>query len=115
VLQLVIEDICRDVHRSDPDWKIILLRYFNPVGAHPSGYIGEDPCGVPNNLMPYVQQVAVGRLSHLTVYGTDYNTKDGTGVRTLLLVLLCYCLTVGSPETQLVTDLYVLLKKLPGA
>jgi UDP-glucose 4-epimerase len=90
----VIEDICRDVHRSDPDWKIILLRYFNPVGAHPSGYIGEDPCGVPNNLMPYVQQVAVGRLPHLTVYGTDYSTKDGTGVRALPLVLLCCCLTM---------------------
>ena len=111
MLQLVIEDICRDVHRSDPDWKIILLRYFNPVGAHPSGDIGEDPCGVPNNLMPYVQQVAVGRLPHLTVYGTDYNTKDGTGVRTLLLVLLCYCLMVGSPETQVVTDLCVTSKK----
>lgn len=90
----MIEDICRDVHRSDPDWKIILLRYFNPVGAHPSGYIGEDPCGVPNNLMPYVQQVAVGRLPHLTVYGTDYSTKDGTGVRALPLVLLCCCLTM---------------------
>jgi UDP-glucose 4-epimerase len=78
--QLIIEDICRDLQRSDPDWKIILLRYFNPVGAHPSGYIGEDPLGVPNNLMPYVQQVAVGRRPALTVYGTDYNTKDGTGV-----------------------------------
>ena len=89
MLQLVIEDICRDVHRSDPDWKIILLRYFNPVGAHPSGYIGEDPCGVPNNLMPYVQQVAVGRLPHLTVYGTDYNTKDGTGVRAYSIA--CFC------------------------
>uniref|UniRef100_K3Z807 UDP-glucose 4-epimerase n=1 Tax=Setaria italica TaxID=4555 RepID=K3Z807_SETIT len=85
--KLVIEDICRDVHRSDPDWKIILLRYFNPVGAHPSGYIGEDPSGVPNNLMPYVQQVAVGRRPHLTVYGTDYNTKDGTGVRDYIHVV----------------------------
>lgn len=78
--KLFIEEICRDVHRSDPEWKIILLRYFNPVGAHPSGYIGEDPLGVPNNLMPYVQQVAVGRRPHLTVFGTDYKTKDGTGV-----------------------------------
>ncbi|XP_066367411.1 UDP-glucose 4-epimerase 1-like isoform X2 [Miscanthus floridulus] len=85
--KLMIEDICHDVQRSDPDWKIILLRYFNPVGAHPSGYIGEDPCGVPNNLMPYVQQVAVGRLPHLTVYGTDYNTKDGTGVRDYIHVV----------------------------
>lgn len=61
-----------------------MLRYFNPVGAHPSGNIGEDPRGIPNNLMPFVQQVAVGRRPALTVYGTDYNTKDGTGVSTLL-------------------------------
>jgi UDP-glucose 4-epimerase len=102
MLQLVIEDICRDVHRSDPDWKIILLRYFNPVGAHPSGYIGEDPCGVPNNLMPYVQQVAVGRRPHLTVYGTDYNTKDGTGVCTIFSVITSYIL--GCSKIQLVTN-----------
>ncbi|KAJ8768499.1 hypothetical protein K2173_022592 [Erythroxylum novogranatense] len=79
--KLFIEEICRDIHRSDPEWKIILLRYFNPVGAHPSGHIGEDPRGIPNNLMPYVQQVAVGRRPHLTVFGNDYSTKDGTGVR----------------------------------
>lgn len=86
--KLYIEEICRDVHRSDPEWKIILLRYFNPAGAHPSGYIGEDPLGVPNNLMPYVQQVAVGRRPHLTVFGTDYNTKDGTGVCIVLWCLI---------------------------
>ena len=80
LVQLVIEDICHDLQCSDPDWKIILLRYFTLVDAHPSGYIGDDPLGVPNNLMPYVQQVAVGRRPTLTVYGTDYNTKDGTGV-----------------------------------
>lgn len=80
MLQLFIEEICRDSYRSDSEWKIILLRYFNPVGAHPSGHIGEDPRGVPNNLMPFVQQVAVGRLPSLTVFGTDYATKDGTGV-----------------------------------
>jgi UDP-glucose 4-epimerase len=85
--KLFIEEICRDVHRSDSEWKIILLRYFNPVGAHPSGYIGEDPLGVPNNLMPYVQQVAVGRRPHLTVFGTDYKTKDGTGVRDYIHVM----------------------------
>lgn len=79
-IQLYIEEICRDVHQSDPEWKIILLRYFNPVGAHPSGHIGEDPCGIPNNLMPFVQQVAVGRLPSLKVFGNDYKTKDGTGV-----------------------------------
>lgn len=80
VFQLIIEEICRDVHQAEPDWKIILLRYFNPVGAHPSGYIGEDPRGIPNNLMPFVQQVAVGRRPALTVFGNDYNTVDGTGV-----------------------------------
>ncbi|CAN0908837.1 UDP-glucose 4-epimerase 5 [Linum grandiflorum] len=78
--KLFIEDICRDVYASDSKWRIILLRYFNPVGAHPSGKIGEDPRGIPNNLMPYVQQVAVGRRPHLTIFGTDYKTKDGTGV-----------------------------------
>lgn len=76
----MIEEMCRDIYASDSKWKIILLRYFNPVGAHPSGDIGEDPRGVPNNLMPFVQQVAVGRLPTLTVFGTDYSTKDGTGV-----------------------------------
>lgn len=74
------EDICRDLHRADPEWQIMLLRYFNPVGAHPSGLLGEDPRGIPNNLMPYVQQVAVGRRAALTVFGNDYSTKDGTGV-----------------------------------
>eukprot|EP01018_Ginkgo_biloba_P028661 Gb_13396 [translate_table: standard] len=78
--KLFIEEKCRDVHRADSEWKIILLRYFNPVGAHPSGIIGEDPRGIPNNLMPFVQQVAVGRRPALTVFGTDYLTKDGTGV-----------------------------------
>ncbi|GAB4834569.1 UDP-glucose 4-epimerase 5 [Ancistrocladus abbreviatus] len=85
--KLFIEEICRDIHHADPEWKIILLRYFNPVGAHPSGDIGEDPHGIPNNLMPFVQQVAVGRRSALTVYGTDYNTKDGTGVRDYIHVI----------------------------
>ncbi|KAM0939590.1 putative UDP-glucose 4-epimerase [Dioscorea sansibarensis] len=85
--KLFIEEICRDIQRSDTEWKIILLRYFNPVGAHPSGYIGEDPHGIPNNLMPFVQQVAVGRRPALTVYGTDYSTKDGTGVRDYIHVV----------------------------
>ncbi|MED6179546.1 UDP-glucose 4-epimerase [Stylosanthes scabra] len=85
--KLTIEEICRDVYRSDQDWKIILLRYFNPVGAHPSGHIGEDPRGIPNNLMPFVQQVAVGRRPALTVFGTDYNTVDGTGVRDYIHVV----------------------------
>ncbi|RWW63866.1 hypothetical protein BHE74_00028942 [Ensete ventricosum] len=81
------EDICRDMCQGDSDWDIILLRYFNPVGAHPSGYIGEDPRGVPNNLMPFVQQVAVGRRPALTVFGNDYSTKDGTAVRDYIHVV----------------------------
>lgn len=85
--KLFIEEICRDVHRAEPDWKIILLRYFNPVGAHPSGFIGEDPRGIPNNLMPFVQQVAVERRPELTVFGNDYQTKDGTGVRDYIHVM----------------------------
>ncbi|KEH27410.1 UDP-D-glucose/UDP-D-galactose 4-epimerase [Medicago truncatula] len=85
--KLTIEEICRDVHRAEPDWKIILSRYFNPVGAHPSGYIGEDPRGVPNNLMPFIQQVAVGRRPALTIFGNDYNTVDGTGVRDFIHVV----------------------------
>ncbi|KAK3434229.1 hypothetical protein EUGRSUZ_D01750 [Eucalyptus grandis] len=85
--KLIIEDICRDVYRADSEWKIILLRYFNPVGAYPSGYIGEDPRGIPNNLMPYVQQVAVGRRPALTVFGNDYATVDGTGVRDYIHVV----------------------------
>ncbi|CAA7402475.1 unnamed protein product [Spirodela intermedia] len=85
--KLFIEEICRDIHISDPDWSIILLRYFNPVGAHPSGHIGEDPRGFPNNLMPFVQQVAVGRRPALTVFGNDYSTKDGTGVRDYIHVV----------------------------
>lgn len=80
--------MCRDIQRSDSHWKIIFLRYFNPVGAHPGGDIGEDPRGIPNNLMPFVQQVAVGRRPALTVYGSDYNTKDGTGVILSILFLL---------------------------
>ncbi|KAJ4787817.1 UDP-glucose 4-epimerase [Rhynchospora pubera] len=85
--KLIIEDICRDLQVGDPEWKIMLLRYFNPVGAHPSGRIGEDPRGIPNNLMPFVQQVAVGRRQALTVFGTDYSTVDGTGVRDYIHVV----------------------------
>lgn len=79
--KLIIEEILRDVHASDESWKIVLLRYFNPVGAHPSGLIGEDPNGIPNNLMPFISQVAVGRREKLSVFGGDYPTPDGTGVR----------------------------------
>src|SRR3546814_676278 len=77
----------RDVYRAHPDWRIAILRYFNPVGAHESGLIGEDPQGTPNNLMPYVAQVAVGRREFLNVWGNDYPTPDGTGVRDYIHVV----------------------------
>ena len=85
--KLMIEDILRDIHKSDSSWRIALLRYFNPIGAHNSGLIGEDPNGVPNNLLPYVAQVAVGRLAKLRVFGNDYATHDGTGVRDYIHVM----------------------------
>ena len=83
----MIETILQDLFRSDPAWKIALLRYFNPVGAHESGLIGEDPGGVPNNLLPFIAQVAVGRREALNVYGNDYPTPDGTGVRDYIHVV----------------------------
>ena len=85
--KLFIEEILRDLFVSDKAWQIILLRYFNPVGAHESGLIGEDPNGVPNNLMPYIAQVAVGKQKELRVFGGDYDTKDGTGVRDYIHVV----------------------------
>lgn len=85
--KLMIEDILRDLFIAEPEWNIALLRYFNPVGAHPSGRIGEDPNGVPNNLMPYVAQVAVGKRPFVRVWGNDYPTPDGTGVRDYIHVL----------------------------
>ncbi len=85
--KLMIEQILRDIYVSDNEWSIALLRYFNPIGAHSSGLIGEDPNGIPNNLVPYIAQVAVGRLDHLNVFGNDYNTKDGTGVRDYIHVV----------------------------
>ncbi len=85
--KLVVEEMLRDLHASDPEWRISLLRYFNPVGAHVSGELGEDPRGTPNNLLPYIAQVAVGRLPHLRVFGDDYATRDGTGVRDYIHVV----------------------------
>jgi UDP-glucose 4-epimerase len=88
--KLFIEDILRDVALAEPGWRIALLRYFNPVGAHPSGRIGEDPRGIPNNLMPFIMQVAIGRRPELKVFGNDYPTHDGTGVRDYIHVVdLC--------------------------
>ena len=85
--KLMIEEILRDFYISDPSWRIALLRYFNPVGAHESGKIGEDPNGIPNNLMPYISQVAVGKREKLSVFGNDYPTHDGTGVRDYIHVV----------------------------
>lgn len=85
--KLMLENIMQDLYTSDNSWNIILLRYFNPVGAHSSGLIGEDPKGIPNNLMPYVAQVATGKLDYIRVYGDDYSTHDGTGVRDYIHVV----------------------------
>ena len=83
----MIERILGDLHKADPAWSIAILRYFNPIGAHPSGRIGEDPQGIPNNLLPYVSQVATGRRECLSIFGDDYATHDGTGVRDYIHVV----------------------------
>ena len=85
--KLMIEEILKDIYVSDNEWDIAILRYFNPVGAHKSGLMGEDPNGIPNNLMPYISQVAIGKLQQLSVFGNDYNTPDGTGVRDYIHVV----------------------------
>jgi UDP-glucose 4-epimerase len=85
--KLMMEQVFKDVQKADPSWNVILLRYFNPIGAHESGLIGEDPAGIPNNLLPYVAQVAVGRLKELSVFGNDYSTPDGTGIRDYIHVV----------------------------
>ena len=81
------EQILTDIHTADPEWNVILLRYFNPIGAHKSGLLGEDPKGIPNNLLPYVAQVAIGKLPCINVFGNDYPTPDGTGVRDYIHVV----------------------------
>ncbi|MDQ9169890.1 UDP-glucose 4-epimerase GalE [Oxalobacteraceae bacterium R-40] len=101
--KLMIEDILRDVAKADPSWRIALLRYFNPVGAHESGLIGEDPNGIPNNLVPFIAQVADGRRERLSVFGNDYPTTDGTGMRDYIHVV---DLAIGHVKT---------LDKLAGA
>ena len=83
----MLEQVLTDIQKADPEWNVILLRYFNPIGAHKSGLIGEDPKGIPNNLLPYVAQVAIGKLKCLGVFGNDYDTPDGTGVRDYIHVV----------------------------
>ena len=85
--KLIVEEILSDICKADASWNVVLLRYFNPVGAHPSGDIGEDPLGIPNNLMPYISQVAIGKRPFLSVFGKDYDTPDGTGVRDFIHVV----------------------------
>lgn len=85
--KLIVEDILRDLAKSDARWKIALLRYFNPIGAHESGLIGEDPRGIPNNLLPYISQVAIGKLKKLQIFGDNYPTRDGTGIRDYIHVM----------------------------
>ena len=84
MVEHILSDLCQ---KADSPWSVILLRYFNPIGAHESGQIGEDPSGIPNNLMPYISQVAIGRHPHLRIFGNDYNTPDGTGVRDYIHVV----------------------------
>ena len=83
----MLEQVLTDIHTADPEWNVILLRYFNPIGAHKSGLIGEDPKGIPNNLLPYVAQVVIGKLPKINVFGNDYDTPDGTGVRDYIHVV----------------------------
>ena len=100
----MLEQILADIQFADKEWNVVLLRYFNPIGAHPSGRMGENPSGIPNNLMPYITQVAVGKLPFLNVFGNDYDTVDGTGVRDYIHV------------TDLASGHVLALKKLaPGS
>lgn len=85
--KVMIEQILMDLHTADPEWSVVLLRYFNPIGAHKSGLLGEDPNGIPNNLLPYISQVAIGKLECLSIFGNDYETHDGTGVRDYIHVV----------------------------
>lgn len=85
--KLILENVLKDLYVSDHTWNVVLFRYFNPIGAHPSGLIGEDPRGIPNNLMPYIADVAVGKPDYVRVFGNDYDTPDGTGVRDYIHVV----------------------------
>lgn len=128
--KFVIEDILRALYVSDPSWSIVLLRYFNPVGAHHSGLIGEDPQGIPNNLMPYIAQVAIGRREFVNIFGSDYATHDGTGVRdyihvvdlalghiralTILDTPKCEAINLGTGQGYSVLDVINVFSKVSG-
>ena len=86
--KFIIESILKDIYNSDDAWKVAILRYFNPIGAHPSGLLGEDPLGIPNNLLPYLAQVAIGRREKLSIFGNDYNSRDGTLLETIFMWLI---------------------------
>ena len=103
----VIELMLEDLYASDIDWKISILRYFNPIGAHESGLIGDNPNGIPNNLMPYIQKVAIGELKELSIYGNDYDTKDGTGVRDYIHIVDLAVGHVKALETLNTPGIYV--------
>ena len=105
--KLMIEHICQDVCASDPEMQIVLLRYFNPVGAHESGFIGENPVGVPNNLFPYISQTAKGKREYLSIYGNDYDTSDGTGIRDYIHVVDLANGHVKALETELGSGVHV--------
>jgi UDP-glucose 4-epimerase len=97
--KLFVEEILRDCHASDDTWNTLILRYFNPIGAHPSGRIGEDPQGIPNNLMPFIAQVCVGRREELGIFGDDYDTPDGTGKNTQIDVMILFLFSSHPFET----------------
>ena len=107
----MIEDMLRDIAKAEPQLNIAILRYFNPVGAHKSGLIGEDPNGIPNNLMPYITKVAIGELKELRVFGNDYPTHDGTGVRDYIHVV---DLSVGHVKAPIVTQRAVYVRTIDG-
>ena len=128
--KIMIEDMLRDFHLAHPDWRVALLRYFNPVGAHESGLIGEDPQGMPNNLMPFVAQVAIGKRDKLNIWGGDYDTPDGTGVRDFIHVVdlavghlnaleylkepQCFAVNLGTGKGYSVLDVVKAFEKVCG-
>ena len=107
--KVMLEQILRDLEVSDKEWSVALLRYFNPIGAHESGLIGEDPAGIPNNLMPFIAQVAVGKRAELSVFGNDYDTVDGTGVRDYIHVVDLALGHIKALEKISIRQVYILI------